>query len=248
MIPHIFHQVWFDLGNGSNPPQKYNAFRQTWSHHHPDAMFMLWNESMALDLLRQYYPWFLSTYNGYKNTIYRIDSIRYFILHHYGGVYIDLDLRCRKCVYGLLEQCGSAQLIVCGCSKIKWMINNFFMAAMPNSDFFNVVFQKLVKRGKSYIMNVKQGVISTLYIAGPWLLHQCVSRRKEVCFVLPAITFAPNVEGDELNYGVHEYHNSWNVTRKYIWDEARFIVLPVLLLICMLTYMQRKGISLRNLY
>lgn len=37
------------------------------------------------------YPWFLETFDTYRFPIQRADAIRYFILAHYGGVYIDLD-------------------------------------------------------------------------------------------------------------------------------------------------------------
>lgn len=37
------------------------------------------------------YPWFLETYDGYPYPIQRADAIRYFVLHHFGGIYIDLD-------------------------------------------------------------------------------------------------------------------------------------------------------------
>jgi mannosyltransferase OCH1-like enzyme len=37
------------------------------------------------------YPWFLETFDGYPYPIQRADAIRYFVLHHFGGIYIDLD-------------------------------------------------------------------------------------------------------------------------------------------------------------
>lgn len=37
------------------------------------------------------YPWFLDTFDGYPFPIQRADAIRYFVLAHYGGVYLDLD-------------------------------------------------------------------------------------------------------------------------------------------------------------
>jgi mannosyltransferase OCH1-like enzyme len=46
-------------------------------------------EHQALTLLR--YPWFLETFDGYPYPIQRADAIRYFVLHHFGGIYIDLD-------------------------------------------------------------------------------------------------------------------------------------------------------------
>lgn len=43
----------------------------------------------SADLRR--YPWFLETFDGYPYPIQRADAIRYFVLHHFGGIYIDLD-------------------------------------------------------------------------------------------------------------------------------------------------------------
>jgi mannosyltransferase OCH1-like enzyme len=37
------------------------------------------------------YPWFLDTYDGYPYPVQRTDAIRYFLIRHFGGVYIDLD-------------------------------------------------------------------------------------------------------------------------------------------------------------
>jgi len=37
------------------------------------------------------YLWFLETFDAYPYPIQRADAIRYFVLHHYGGIYIDLD-------------------------------------------------------------------------------------------------------------------------------------------------------------
>lgn len=42
-------------------------------------------------------------YDSYKYPIQRADSIRYFILHHFGGIYMDLDIGCRRRMDGLLQ-------------------------------------------------------------------------------------------------------------------------------------------------
>lgn len=46
-------------------------------------------ESTRLTIRR--YPWFLETFDGYEFPIQRADAIRYFVLAHFGGIYIDLD-------------------------------------------------------------------------------------------------------------------------------------------------------------
>ena len=45
---------------------------------------------------QEHYPWFLPTYQSYPYAIQRVDVLRYFLLHSLGGVYIDLDMGCRR--------------------------------------------------------------------------------------------------------------------------------------------------------
>ena len=56
--------------------------------------YQLWTNDTTRELLTNEYPWFLRTYDNYKYPIQRADSIRYFILAHYGGIYVDLDNVC----------------------------------------------------------------------------------------------------------------------------------------------------------
>ena len=51
----------------------------------------LWTDAKSREFVAAEYPWFLDTFDGYSFPIQRADAIRYFVLAHYGGVYIDLD-------------------------------------------------------------------------------------------------------------------------------------------------------------
>jgi mannosyltransferase OCH1-like enzyme len=51
----------------------------------------LWTDKKSREFIAAEYPWFLETFDGYPYPIQRADAIRYFVLHHFGGIYIDLD-------------------------------------------------------------------------------------------------------------------------------------------------------------
>jgi mannosyltransferase OCH1-like enzyme len=51
----------------------------------------LWTEKESRDFIETEYPWFLRTYDGYRYPVQRVDAVRYFIMLHYGGIYMDLD-------------------------------------------------------------------------------------------------------------------------------------------------------------
>jgi mannosyltransferase OCH1-like enzyme len=52
---------------------------------------MLWTDEENRNFVSTFYPWFLKTYDELPLNIHRIDAVRYMYLHHYGGVYVDLD-------------------------------------------------------------------------------------------------------------------------------------------------------------
>lgn len=71
--------------------RRHTASRCCW--YHPPASPSLHTPT---PLAQEHYPWFLPTYRSYAYAIQRVDVVRYFLLHHYGGLYLDLDVGCKK--------------------------------------------------------------------------------------------------------------------------------------------------------
>lgn len=65
--------------------------------------YMLWTDETALDFMQTHYPHHMHMYLSYKYPIMRADAIRYFVLHHFGGIYMDLDIGCRRRLDPLLQ-------------------------------------------------------------------------------------------------------------------------------------------------
>lgn len=102
-IPRIIHQTYKtrDIPEGdwtSAHELCLNLHRSTeqWRH-------ILWTDETASRFIEHEYPEFFSTYQAYLYPIQRVDAMRYFILHHYGGVYIDLDIGCARSMESLLQ-------------------------------------------------------------------------------------------------------------------------------------------------
>jgi len=51
----------------------------------------LWADASSRNFIKIHYPWFLSTYDGYKFPVQRVDALRYLLMLYYGGIYIDLE-------------------------------------------------------------------------------------------------------------------------------------------------------------
>jgi len=90
--PKIFHYTWI---NNSLPfmfERAYNSCVKL----HPDYEHKLWTDDEARTFIASKYPDSLSTFDSYRYPIQRADALRYFALDYFGGIYIDLDIECRK--------------------------------------------------------------------------------------------------------------------------------------------------------
>lgn len=87
IIPKIIHQTYI---NTSIPPVWQEA-QNSCIELHKDYEYILWTDKMSRDFIAKEYSWFLETFDNYPFGIMRADAIRYFVLYHHGGVYIDLD-------------------------------------------------------------------------------------------------------------------------------------------------------------
>ena len=106
-IPRNLHHVL--LGPmGHDPPAEWIAARNScvtmhssWTEHY------FWTDENADGFFEDYYPWFQDTWNSYPSIVQRADALRYFVLHKFGGVFLDMDLFCRNPLDPLLAHLES---------------------------------------------------------------------------------------------------------------------------------------------
>jgi mannosyltransferase OCH1-like enzyme len=106
-IPPIIHFIWFrnlyeTKAEITSIPSKGSEAPEHCRRYNPDYTINIWNASAARDLLEQHYAWFLPTYDAYRYPIQRVDAVKYFLLWHYGGIYMDMDIACRRSMDPLL--------------------------------------------------------------------------------------------------------------------------------------------------
>jgi len=138
-IPRIIHQTW----KSEEIPPAFKIFQHSWQSNHPLWLHMLWTDEMNREFIESNYPHFLSIYDGYATNIQRVDAARYFILYHYGGVYVDLDFLCLRNIEPILEgeSCvlGREPDEHCKIHKKKIIVSNAFIASTPRHDFISAL-------------------------------------------------------------------------------------------------------------
>jgi mannosyltransferase OCH1-like enzyme len=115
---------------------------------------------LSRQFIEQEFSWFLETFDSYPYPIQRADAIRYFVLAHYGGIYLDLDDGCRRKLDPLLAYPAWVRI------TIPTGISNDAMGSVPGHPFFLKVIDSL----KKYKRNWPGKYITVMYTTGPLFL------------------------------------------------------------------------------
>merc|ERR1712190_626040 len=91
-FPRIFHQTW----KRRALPTRFAHWRHSCVSLHPTWEHRLWTDSQLRQFVQTEYNDFLPAYDAYPKEIMRVDAVRYMWMHHFGGVYADLDVECLR--------------------------------------------------------------------------------------------------------------------------------------------------------
>ncbi|KAJ6032635.1 mannosyl phosphorylinositol ceramide synthase SUR1 [Penicillium herquei] len=100
-IPRIIHRMWRNLD--SNTPAEWINASNSCLEQNPSYVQYAWTDETAHQFIESHFPWFLSTYTDYRLPLQRIDALRYFLLCHFGGVYMDPEIGCQEPMEPLLN-------------------------------------------------------------------------------------------------------------------------------------------------
>ena len=134
-VPKLIHQTWKE----DKVPKEWEGAQKSCidAHKEGNYTYKLWTDEQGLKLIRDEYPWFLPTYVSYPHAIQRVDAVRYFILHKYGGIYIDLDMGCNRELAFMREYGFTAPL------TYPIGISNDVMGAEPGNAYLERVIHRL---------------------------------------------------------------------------------------------------------
>lgn len=166
LAPNILHQIYLQEGRNSSL-DKYQPARASCEALHTSWYHMLWTDANATSFVADNYPSILPHYKSYAQTIQRTNILRYLLLHHYGGVYLDLDVKCRTPLDDFRH--------------IPWLtpaahpagINNAFILTKPRHPFLNELIAKIPSRDLTWGLPYVENMLSTgcMFITNAWMSY-----------------------------------------------------------------------------
>ena len=199
-IPRIIHQIYEDP---AGPPEFLLELAKTWKEHHPDWEYRFWNKAAIHEFLESVCPEFVEYYQAFRFNVQRWDAIRYLILYHIGGLYVDLDYECIQPLDTLLvdSTCcmGMEPTVNTIVHNKPLIIGNALMASVPGHSYFKFIIQDM----KDYFNRgtYKGDSIEIMESTGPFMVTRIYEQyqRKKTITLLPADLVTPlNVEEVKL--------------------------------------------------
>lgn len=194
MIPKIFHRIWL----GSNPmPARFVQFGKTWLKQHPDWTMQLWTDENLPPLINEQ-EFLQAETNSQKS-----DVLRYELLLKFGGVYLDTDVECLKCIDPLL--------IDVKCFASKHPRKYFVMQDVTGAEAEHPFLADVVRQLPQHFHENRYR--SSLYQAGPLFFTAIIKHHPEVKIFeqhyFHAEPYLDSYKDYPDTFAVHHWARSW---------------------------------------
>jgi len=135
VVPPIIHHF--------GPPDHeldWNVSRSTCLDLHPRSSgwtHVLWTEESTMRFIQTSYRWYVPTYLGYVYPEQRRQAAKIFIMYHFGGFYLDIDIKCLRSL-GPLRKFETLSI-----SSPRTGLSDWFLASSPRHEFYELLVQTL---------------------------------------------------------------------------------------------------------
>lgn len=211
----------------------------------PGYIHILWNKTMAVDFIKTHYSWFMKTFSSYEYEVQRTDAARYFIIYHFGGIYMDMDIRCSKNwlnIHDIIPQTTELTLV----SGDPFGVTNYFLLAKPCNTFLKYMVSRMDFDHHWFVITYP----SVMFTTGPtymsWKLDayksiQKTYAAKDAVYIIPLETFWTRYFIRIGNHGAGTWHGWEGPICIFLYDHyMATIVLAVMFIIILVIFRHNR--------
>ena len=235
-IPRIIHRMWpndeFLKQDNLEITSNFNRCIDLYRKRSESWTTVLWTDHSIREWLQTHYPQFISTFDAYPFQIQRVDAARYFILYHYGGVYMDMDIGCyrTKDIGDLVDYMEASGKLVALPQTDPVGLSNDVMFASKNSTFFREAIDALPTKNRWFGIHY----LTVLYSTGSLFLsllyyNQKPLERRQIAIIPPRL-----YTERETRYFRHLPGSTWHGKDQWIVRHWFVLVLAIILFLIML--------------
>ena len=243
--PKIIHQIWFDFsldGSGQDMGDHNKKLVARVKEKNPKYRHYLWSEKTVDFLIKKYYSDYWLFYSFLDPVIRKVDFARFFILHFYGGIYLDIDYYCIKGFDDYFRdypQDLTKNIILHKSCYGNW-ITNSIMLSKEKQSFWLYCMEKVKIGDLVPWWGNLQTHLETSTFAGPyfmteavknWILEKEKEKEKEtkIKIISEPLFLAQNFQ--DCKYTFHEGHTTWINGKDFITPEFILIIIVIIFIV-----------------
>ncbi|CAF3995689.1 unnamed protein product [Rotaria sordida] len=211
-IPRRMHHILLGPLSKSPPSSWLSARNSCISLHSNFEEHYYWTDNNSKEFLEKNYPWFLKSWNSYKTNVQKADALRYFLLHYYGGIFLDMDLYCLHKLDGLFNyldnRVSSDKHIFLAVKAFPVGISNGFMISTRNHPLLERVIKNLELYNRNFLLPHATIVIS----AGPMCISIQIQLNRSLWNSILILDGKENMIGGKTNTPIFKHlgSGSWH--------------------------------------
>ncbi|XP_052793031.1 uncharacterized protein LOC128226949 [Mya arenaria] len=192
-FPRRIHQCFFGV-DSLKMPARFGRAKYVWSKEYSLKFgynYTLWNAGMVERLIRNDYPWLVPTYSSYGHWVRRVDAAKYAILHKYGGIYVDLDIRTSgKDLYGIFSKLSNRTSMIMYKTQPAG-VGGDFLIAKPGDPFLWYILCGLLSANTWWLLPY----LTTMMSTGPGYLtvRERTFKRRDTLHLLTSRELDPYI-------------------------------------------------------
>ncbi len=180
-IPKHIHFIFLKYHPDSEITEQYKTNMRKCAMLNPGYTFTVWNETNLERLYNEHFPWFLPTYRSYRyGPVQRNDVSRYFLLYHFGGIYIDMDISCQVSIDTIIQNVtrSNSKADVIALDEVKKFITGnhgllaAFLASPPKHPFLLEAIRHAPSANRYFLSKTHTILLS----AGPWYITRIYAK------------------------------------------------------------------------
>jgi mannosyltransferase OCH1-like enzyme len=95
VVPPILHHIALGMDD-KDWREDWREAVQSCIDMHRSWKSYIWTDKTAEKFVAEKFPELLDIWKGYRFPVERVDALRYMVLYEYGGIILDMDLKCRR--------------------------------------------------------------------------------------------------------------------------------------------------------
>jgi len=210
-----------------------------------DFAYCLWTFAELEAFVADEYSWLLSTYQGYRYFIQRVDVAKYMFLYRYGGTYVDLDMVCCTPLSVIFADSPVEAGVVVRPTPWIGIATDFIAVRRPQDPFIRGVLSGLRRAAASW-WYPPLPYTSVIYRTGPRYFARRVNchDRQDQIFIIP---WSKNQDYfDRVDGASWHSWDAWIIRNVYLLRHQILRLIILLLALAAFVWLYRTRHSIAN--